>query len=259
MHNDIKNEFGSLFKTLRLRGSFFTLQDLTAALDTEGLHIDPTLLSHWQRGARLPKDREIILFLLKVLIKGRGILSLQEANLFCASAGMGYLTDQEAQLFFPHQKTISTSSMHKDTLQIYFTASIVQRDELGANYNRIIQVLEQEGCTVQHEHITNTSLEKIKKDTRKEQLDYYKKFLERINKADIIVAEGSYPSTINIGHELTVALSKNKPVILFYQEDRNFFFLQGLKSQNLFLVDYTEENLERVVKEIFTFVRAQLS
>ena len=93
-------EFGKLLKQVRLDAGFHTLQSFSQELAVYGLEIDPSLLSHWQRGARLPKDRQVILLLLRVLIAHQGIKTPEAANTFCEAAGMGFLTDREQYSLF---------------------------------------------------------------------------------------------------------------------------------------------------------------
>ena len=37
--------------------------------------------------------------------------------------------------------------------------------------------------------------------------------MKNISKADIVVVEISFPSTVNVGHELSLAMEKGKPVV----------------------------------------------
>ena len=89
--------FSELFKRYRLRAEFKTLCEFGKALAAEGRIYDDSIFTHWQNGKRIPKDRMLLLTILKIFIQRRGITSLDEANEFLASAGLGYLTKQEHQ------------------------------------------------------------------------------------------------------------------------------------------------------------------
>ncbi len=142
-------------------------------------------------------------------------------------------------------------------MKIYFTAAIYQKDTFGPIYLRIVQELQKLGHTVQHEHITQQTLENIKHQDDTELMAYYKKNLTRISQAEIVVAEASFPSSLNIGHEITVAIDKSRPVVVLYRKGFDSFFLRGLKSEKIFLMEYEDDNLEQVVKDSIEFAKEQ--
>lgn len=89
--------FADLFKRYRLRAEFETLCQFGKALAAEGRIYDDSIFTHWQSGKRIPRDRTLLLAILKIFIQRRGITSPDEANEFLASAGFGYLTKEENQ------------------------------------------------------------------------------------------------------------------------------------------------------------------
>lgn len=89
--------FRELFRRYRLRAEFSTLASLSDALCKKGIIQDESLYSHWQRGSRIPHQRHLLLCLLEIFVERRAMSSLDEANEFLASAGMGYLTKQETE------------------------------------------------------------------------------------------------------------------------------------------------------------------
>ena len=90
-----KGEFSVLFKKFRLKSGFATLGEFGDALAQEGLVYEDSLFSHWQKGDRIPHDRKILLTIVKVFIKKGSLSTTDEINLFLASAGQGYLTENE--------------------------------------------------------------------------------------------------------------------------------------------------------------------
>lgn len=94
--------FGQLFKKFRLRSEFSTLSQFGDALAKEGFIYEDSLYSHWQKNVRIPKDRKLLLALIRVFIKNGGITSIKDANALLNSAGQGYLTDQEIETFKSH-------------------------------------------------------------------------------------------------------------------------------------------------------------
>lgn len=99
--------FGGLFKKYRLKTGFSTLAKFAETAASEGLVYEDSLFSHWQNNDRVPRDRHILLRLIKIFIKKGGIATIKEANELLASAGHGYLTDEEIlqmNNFFSSQK-----------------------------------------------------------------------------------------------------------------------------------------------------------
>ena len=142
-------------------------------------------------------------------------------------------------------------------MKIYFVGAISQKEKFGASYKTIIETLETMGAVVQHEHISTTTMDEIANESDDDRVKYYKQALRRIAQADLVVAEASFPSTINVGHEITLALEKGKPVIVLYKEGYDSFFLNGLVSDKLFMVEYTEENLAQLTKDSVEYARDQ--
>jgi 5'-deoxynucleotidase YfbR-like HD superfamily hydrolase len=87
--------FGELFKKYRLRSEFSTLSQFGNALAAEGFIYEDSIYSHWQKNIRVPKDRKLLLALIKIFIERGGITTTMAANGFLSSAGQGYLTDEE--------------------------------------------------------------------------------------------------------------------------------------------------------------------
>lgn len=131
---------------------------------------------------------------------------------------------------------------------IYFTAAISLKNLYGENYIKIVESLQALGHKVIHEHITDVSLEKVFSMTDKEKVEYYKKVLKWIGKVDLIVAEVSFPSTLNIGHEVGLALEKGKPVLALYVHDKASPFFQGIRNEKFIYSEYSFTNLNGVLQ-----------
>jgi len=87
--------FGELFKKYRLKSEFSTLAQFGNALAQEGFIYEDSIYSHWQKNIRVPKDRKLLLTLVKIFIERGGMSSIKDINGFIASAGQGYLTREE--------------------------------------------------------------------------------------------------------------------------------------------------------------------
>jgi putative hydrolase of HD superfamily len=89
--------FGELFKKYRLRSEFETLSSFGNALAQRGYIYEDSIYSHWQKNTRVPKDRKLLLEMVKIFINSGGITQLKEVQLFFNSAGQGFLTDEEQE------------------------------------------------------------------------------------------------------------------------------------------------------------------
>jgi hypothetical protein len=142
-------------------------------------------------------------------------------------------------------------------MKIYFIASMFQKDEFGKNYQTIVDTLEKLGHTVIHEHITKLNLKDVKARTPEEVRAFYHQVNKWMNEVDVVVVEASYPSTLNVGHEVTLALEKGRPTIVFYSKGRDTLFLKGLQSDKLIQVEYEEDELAETVKTAIDYAKDQ--
>lgn len=142
-------------------------------------------------------------------------------------------------------------------MKVYFTASISQQVSYSSYYDRIIQALEKLGHSVQHQHITGKSMDNLKVQTDEEHHEHYKRVLKWISNADVTVVEASFPSTLNIGHEISLALERGKPVIVLYKKGQKSYFLDASESDKLIALEYDDVNLEELVSEGLDYAKDQ--
>lgn len=92
--------FAQLFKKYRLRAEFDTYSSFASELAGKGYYYDESIFSHWQKGSRIPTNRQLLLTIIEVFIERKAIDNQSEANEFLASTGLGYLTREELEVFF---------------------------------------------------------------------------------------------------------------------------------------------------------------
>lgn len=138
-------------------------------------------------------------------------------------------------------------------MNIYFTASVSQKDQYGKYYSRIITLLESQGHKVIHSHITDHTPAGINAVDAEGRIKYYKQVLKWMSESDVVLAEISYPSTLNIGHEVTLALEKGKPVIGMYLTGHGSVFFEGIKSDKFVYEEYSSTTLEKVLSDALSF------
>ena len=140
---------------------------------------------------------------------------------------------------------------------IYFTASLFQKKQFGENYTLIIQTLLDMGHNVIHEHISGVSLEDRRELDHNKRRSYSKQVINWIQKADLIVAELSYPSSVSVGFEVTKALEKNKPVLGLYHQGQNSVVLDGFQSDRFLYEEYTRETLKSILQQAVQYALNQ--
>lgn len=129
-------------------------------------------------------------------------------------------------------------------IKIYFTAT-TSSDSYKANYARIFEQLKKhKGCKVisGEQILSKTRISEDKQLTSKK---IFQRERNLIDKADVVIAEVTQPST-GVGGEIVYALTQKKPVLALIFEEREDEItpmLKGNPSDNLYFEHYTAENL----------------
>ena len=125
-------------------------------------------------------------------------------------------------------------------MKIYFTASVAAKqdhEDLTDRYEKIVKKLQDLGHEVMSDHVLKLEHNFITGVDDEFRVKYYREMLDKINRADLIFAEVSY-SSASIGHEISVALDKNKPVILVSEEGRMPQIYKAMRDYDIYCVEY---------------------
>ena len=79
----------------------------------------------------------------------------------------------------------------------------------------------------------------------------YSDVVSAILMSDVVIFEGTVRST-SLGHQLTYALEKNKPVLFLTQESGeqlNYLFISGARTSLLTIKNYTKNNLAHIITD----------
>jgi len=131
-------------------------------------------------------------------------------------------------------------------VKIYFTASAKYKDKRKKVYQRIVSYLQKESHEV-FEKVLSTHLPDVSRISAREIKAWHQKWSAYIRECDLVIFEGSYPSTIHIGFELGLILAKGKPTVLLFQEGKDPTLISQIYSNRLVKSEYTEDNLEEVI------------
>ncbi len=255
-----KTDFGNQFKILRLKSGFETLEDLSVELEKDGLFIDASLLSHWQRGARLPHDRETLLALLKTFTKKGGVSSPGTANRLSQLAGMGFLTHEEMLQLFPtfhnYLSELVLQTPNQESWKIYFAASARGRATFSQQYEKIHTYLQRIGQVMIDDTIIGQAEPAFYTGQEKDRVGIYWKAVHFASVADLVVLEITVHS-LSMGYVLHQALSQNKPVIALYTDETIPYFASFIDDKYLQVLHYDERNVKQVLSQAINFLKAR--
>jgi len=136
---------------------------------------------------------------------------------------------------------------------IYFFASSSQSQSYQQSYLEIVHTIEKLGHKVVYEPLEESTNEEQQSLSVEERQAFYRKFLQQINKCDMVVAEVSYPSSINIGYRISIALEKNKPVLALHAKDKASPFLDGNTSDRFLYEEYSSATLRKTIERAINF------
>lgn len=134
-------------------------------------------------------------------------------------------------------------------MKMYFNASMSALDEYKQFYQRIIDKLKQMGHQVHANHILEYDQDKRDHETPEERQKYYSDMKKKVKQADIMVAEISYPSTVHVGHEMTLALEYNTPVLALYNKNNRPVLFWGMEDDRFLVEEYDDSNLESIIEQ----------
>ncbi len=129
-------------------------------------------------------------------------------------------------------------------MKIYFIGSISGRAQYEENYKKIVEIFEKLDVEVLNESVLDIDFKQIEDVSFEEEAEYYEQVNDWINQADVVLAEVSHQST-SVGHEITLALSKNKPVVAISAKEEYPIIFKGIKNDRLQLIKYALDNLEK--------------
>ncbi|NTV31575.1 hypothetical protein HGA91_06385 [candidate division WWE3 bacterium] len=134
-------------------------------------------------------------------------------------------------------------------MTIYFTASIAgKRDhpEIMERYKSIVDKLRSLGHEVLSDHVLQADYDQVLNAEDDYRVKFYRDMLNKINKADLVFAEMSV-SSASIGHEVTIALEKNKPVIIASESGIPQIF-KALQDHNIYFLEY--KGLDQLLSQL---------
>lgn len=87
--------FSETFKKLRLQSGINSLRELCELLTSLGFILEESTLSRWQNGSRVPKNRALVLGLIKIFAIREALSTVEEANKLLYLADLFPLSEEE--------------------------------------------------------------------------------------------------------------------------------------------------------------------
>jgi hypothetical protein len=143
-------------------------------------------------------------------------------------------------------------------MKVYFSGALYTQGDFQPRYKKIVKCLVDNGLEVM-EDTTVTPFSKFQEMSESEILDNYKNVRKWVEKCDFAVFEASFPSTLSIGHEISLALGKGKPVIVMYLEERSPMFLLGYKNDMIIWVKYKDADIAQSLTKALEGIKGKVS
>lgn len=139
-------------------------------------------------------------------------------------------------------------------MKIYFSGALTQKKKYGSFYKQIVAFLEKSGHHV-FQDTTSTSFHKAVSKNEQERFNYYKQVLKWIRQSDAVFLEVSFPSTLHIGHEVSLAIDQAKPVVALYHKGCEPTFFLGMDHDLVLWCDYSPQTLACVMQRGLRFLQ----
>lgn len=139
-------------------------------------------------------------------------------------------------------------------MKIHFVCSTAELGKYANNYLAICQTIKDLGHSISRDWVGKAIEHKTEDAFEIDREDIYKKSVESLLSSDLIITEGTI-SSFSVGHQITLALNRNKPVLFLTYKDKkskNYFkhkFIDGIKTPFLTIAEYDFNNLKDVLED----------
>lgn len=141
-------------------------------------------------------------------------------------------------------------------MKVYFTASARGRSKFSSFYDQIYKQLGKLGHNNLDNLITGVDEDAFYDGDHKERVELYKKAMQIIKKADVVVLEVSEHS-LSMGFLIQKSLESGKPVVALHLKGYDPYFLTGIENDKLQVVEYNESDIDQVLKYSLDFASDQ--
>lgn len=239
-----------------------TLSEFGDLLTQQGLTYETSLFTRWQNSERVPRDRRVLLSIVRIFIKLGGIQDISEVNAFFEAVDQRDITEEEVEQL-NHYFYSNRNRYQPSKNGVFFFSSPIF-STLDKQVDLIYNEIEQLGFShIYHETQTHLLRELIKGVENGEdiRIDEYKRNLleaiEKVKIANICIFETSSKS-IGTGYLIHQALQNNKPTIILYYKNHKPHIFSVEQHNNMILKSYNDNNLHKVVKSVMRMTDKKL-
>lgn len=141
-------------------------------------------------------------------------------------------------------------------MKVHFAASTSKINELGEQYSTICTLTKKMGHTITRDWLPEAIKLINSGHTDIPREGVYDEVLKAILASDVVIAEGTTAS-FSLGHQITLGLSKGKPVLFLKNEDYNAKskkrfvseFVDGIKNPLLTVAKYNSNTLPDILND----------
>jgi hypothetical protein len=137
---------------------------------------------------------------------------------------------------------------------VYFTASIVGKKYHEEKYKNIIQHLHRLEFDVLSDHILKTTEDDIRFEKKEERIQFLHQLERWIQSCDFMVVEATFPS-ISVGYEISLALHRNKPVLVLYANGDPPSLLTHHDNEKIVCEQYSSETLSGILRDFVDYIK----
>ena len=95
----------------------------------------------------------------------------------------------------------------------------------------------------------------VKSDEASEEVvAIHRKMITWKHQSDLLVVEATYPS-FSVGQEISYVLNNNKPVIALYLKGKRPHILEGVGTEYLHIVEYSDKDLKEVLGDYIEYAK----
>ncbi|MBU1085804.1 MAG: hypothetical protein ABIJ43_02285 [Candidatus Beckwithbacteria bacterium] len=142
-------------------------------------------------------------------------------------------------------------------MKVFFAASPKGLTEFREEYNKIYKTIEELG----HKNVTDIAISVEPEDHYKISQDklrkHYKKVIDSIKKADVVIIEGSI-SSLAVGYVVDRAIESSKPVVILHTSGREPFFLTAINNDKVQVIEYTATNAKKQLATSINYAQEQM-
>jgi hypothetical protein len=142
-------------------------------------------------------------------------------------------------------------------MRIYFTTSPRGKKLYKKNCKKIHELIEELGHKNLDDLSFKSSPKKFISPNQADQINFYKRTMNSIKKAEIVVLEVSKPN-LDLGYIINRALAEGKPVVALHLEGAFPYFLGGIEDEKLQVLSYTPEKIRQLLKNTFEYAKEQM-